>query len=484
MVERRRWKAEYGRCVATLNIVLDMERELQSILNALESARSLGSAYVEVLDVGSLDQIGHALSEQPFHVLHLSGHGNEGVLELEDEDGKCSDVTAQDIAQMLRGTGHPLPLVFLASCLSGAADSETASMAQSLLENGVPSVMAMQTSVTDDYSTELASAFYANLATGELPLASRALALARRTLEDARRKAVERGEDWPPEYATPSLFCLGDEVPVLDRRLSKVAGLERGRKPATGAVPMLSLGDLIGRRQELRRILRVLTDDEGSIHAIGHKTGCQVLGIGGIGKSTLVGRIMGRLSRRGWICVAMSGQWTLSELAANISAALYASNMVDLREVRDALAQELPDNVRLPLIRNLLAQHQVLLVLDNFEDHLAQGGEKFLDPVTERMTMEFCRAAQRGKLLITSRYPVPGTGDWLATENLGPLTDAQTRKLMLRLSGLSSRDPEDVQFIRRAIGGHPRMLEYLDAILRQGEARLPDVKNRLMRHRS
>ena len=49
----------------------------------------------------------------------------------------------------------------------------------------------------------------------------------------------------------------------------------------------------------------------------------------------------------------------------------------------------------------------------------------------------------------------------------------------MRLKKLRSQEPRSLALVQRVIGGHPRMLEYLDAILRKGEARLPDVANRL-----
>ena len=128
----------------TRNGVLNMERELQAILDAVKDARTLGNAYVRIFDVGSLDQIRVSLQEQAYHVLHLSGHGNAGVLELEDEDGGPFPTTAVEVAEAVRDSGRPAPLVFLASCLSGTGDSETVSLAQGLLQQGVQAVMAMQ----------------------------------------------------------------------------------------------------------------------------------------------------------------------------------------------------------------------------------------------------------------------------------------------------------------------------------------------------
>ncbi len=120
------------------------------------------------------------------------------------------------------------------------------------------------------------------------------------------------------------------------------------------------------------------------------------------------------------------------------------------------------------------------MVLDNFEDNLTLGGERFLDPGTVRLMQILYQSAQRGKILITCRYPVPDAGDWLASEEPGPLTPAQTAKLMLRLSALRAQEPDGVRLIQRAVGGHPRMLEYLDAILKRGKsARVSDVARRL-----
>ena len=244
---------------------------------------------------------------------------------------------------------------------------------------------------------------------------------------------------------------------------------------------MLSIGELIGRRVELRRVMRVLTDDERSLADIGGKAGCQLLGIGGVGKSAIAGRTMRRLADKGWVCVAVAGQWTLGELAATLSAALLLSGEPQLEKIGNILAaNELQDQVRLQLIATLLAQCPLLLVLDNFEDNLTVGGERFLDPATARLMQLLFGSAKRGKILITCRYPVPEAGDWLASEEPGPLTPAQTRKLMLRLSALRAQEPEGVRLIQRAIGGHPRMLEYLDAILKRGKsARVSDVARRL-----
>jgi len=107
----------------TRGTVLDMESELQTILDAVEQARRYGNAYVRILEVGSPEEIGKALAEQGYHVLHLSGHGQAGVLELEDEDGGPVPASAGRLAEVIRESGRPAPLVFLACCHSGQGDT-------------------------------------------------------------------------------------------------------------------------------------------------------------------------------------------------------------------------------------------------------------------------------------------------------------------------------------------------------------------------
>ncbi|HME00223.1 MAG TPA: TIR domain-containing protein [Terriglobia bacterium] len=470
----------------TAAAVLDSERELQTIFDALEGARRLGNAYVRVLEVGSPDQIGAALSEGSYHVLHLSGHGNRGVLELEDEDGNPVKATAADLARKIQESGHPAPLVFLASCHGGLGNAESASLAQGLLAGGVPAALAMQTAVSDWYATELAGRFYEELARAERPLPSRALALARRALEEQRKQNLARGQwgmETLAEYATPALFLAGEENAVLDRGLA----LEPVREPpaprSVGKVPLLKLGDLIGRRRDLREIVRVLTDDERSVAERGRKAGCQILGTGGVGKSTVAGRVMQRMVDRGWRVATVSGAWNLGDVASAVGAALWEDANPNLAKAAGLLANpQAPDNVRLQWLQAILAQHELLLVLDNFEDVLTLGGDAFRDQTVRAVFEELLGAAQRAKLLVTSRYPLPGAEASLQPVELGPLSRAETRKLMLRHEGLKGIPPESARLIERAIGGHPRTLEYLDALLRLGKARLDRVQVRLSQY--
>jgi hypothetical protein len=96
--------------------VLDQERELQNILDAVEPAQRSENCQVRILEVGSPAAIGAALRADAYHLLHISCHGLPGGLELEDEDGKALRVNAETLLGPLREAGRPLPMVLLSSC--------------------------------------------------------------------------------------------------------------------------------------------------------------------------------------------------------------------------------------------------------------------------------------------------------------------------------------------------------------------------------
>ena len=467
----------------TRSTPLDRERELQTLMDVVELAGQRDGARVTVLEVAHPHQIRDALLAQSYHVLHLSGHGSPRWIEMEDEDGAAVPVFAEDLADALRAGGRTVPLVFLSTCHGAVGDPGAASFAASLLSQGVPQVVAMQRSVSDWYATRLAGAFYARLGSMATPLASHALALARQEVEGERLAALSRGQrppGLPGEYATATLFsaATGDEQPLIDRALPPEPPQPQAELPYAQGMPLLKIGDLIGRRPELRRLMRALLDDP---RAGGPWSGALIQGMGGAGKSALAGRIMERLSKRGWTVVAVVGRWGLGELAVTIGGQLAASRDEELARLGGLLSQPVQsDQVRLQALARLLAQHRFLLVLDNFEDNLTLLGRDFADETSALVLETLLAAARRGKLLLTSRYPLPdGLGDGLAAVHLGPLSLAETLRFFHRLPALAGADAAAVSAVLRQIGGHPRSLEYLDALLRRAPGRLPHLSRHL-----
>jgi tetratricopeptide (TPR) repeat protein len=459
--------------------VLDQERELQNILDAVAPAQRHENVEVRILEVGHPDVIGAAIAADAYHVLHLSCHGLPGALELEDEDGGAVRTTAEQLIAPIHRTGRPLPMVLLSSCHGGVHDGRMASFAESLLRAGVPSVLAMQTSVSDYYATRLARAFYENLALREFLLPSRALADARKTLERERLAAIQKGvppQETQPEYATAGLFVAGEERPLANFALDKQPLRVRPVYEVSGPVPQLRVDDLIGRRNPLRQTLRTLREPAGR-HA-----GVVLTGIGGVGKSAVAGRAMQRLSEDGWLVPAHAGRFDLARIAVALGAALLQSEREPMQKLGGLLCRsDLDDRVRLQFVAKALAEEQVLLVLDDFEQNLKPGGGAFLDADVGEYLGLLAGSAHKGRLLITSRYPVPGMEASLHRIPIGPLSLAESRKLVLRLPGLKDVESAKLAMVLRVIGGHPRMLEFLDAVLRGGQGRLPHVTEKLQK---
>src|SRR6185312_16714834 len=73
----------------------------------------------------------------------------------------------------------------------------------------------------------------------------------------------------------------------------------------------------------------------------------------------------------------------------------------------------------------------------------------------------------------------PGPGDRLVRIDVPPLTRSELGRLFVRLPQLRDLTPEQRQVITRTIGGHPRLIEFVDALLRQGRSNLKDVADKL-----
>ncbi len=471
--------------------VLDGERELGRILDALDGAGH-GRTQAQVLEVAGLGQITKAL-RQGFHVLHLSGHGTPGGIELEDEDGNPVPATAEQLAEAVLRGEQPLPLVFLSCCDRLAGEEDAAGLAERLLAAGLGQIVAMQGSVSDAYATELAARFYDLLADSVDAEPARALALARRDLELERQKATPgsrpapgaghaptRSVDppTPPEYATASLFCAGVPQPIIAAGDPQPLTTTFIRRSA-GPVPQLGEEDLVGRRVEVREAVRVLCYDQQSVARLGRKAAVALYGIGGVGKSSIAGRVMTRLRERGWVTTAVAGPLDLDRLCQAVRDALDPLDDPPARQLVTKLGEPVDDELRLSRLGQALTGHRLLLVLDNFEDNLVLGGGSFTEPATEGVVGRLLAGAGQGRLLITSRYPVPGAPASVHELHVGPLSRAQTRKLLLRLRGLAGVAGNELDYLLRVVGGHPRLLELVDALLRGDASRLGAVAGQL-----
>jgi hypothetical protein len=184
---------------AKLNIAAE-EARLRTALGALEQR---GEVAVTWLPNGTLSALRQALRRDPVHIFHFIGHGwftdhEENGLLLADEEGNGLKVSAETLGINLQNQ-RSLRLAFLNACegarLAGTAGEPFAGVAQHLVQQGLPAVIAMQFPVTDQAAIELTREFYTAIA-DRYPV-DRALTQARIAI---------RSQESVMEWGTPVLF--------------------------------------------------------------------------------------------------------------------------------------------------------------------------------------------------------------------------------------------------------------------------------------
>ena len=246
-------------------------------------------------------------------------------------------------------------------------------------------------------------------------------------------------------------------------------------------VVVREVGDFVGRRAEMRQARRTLTEKNA---------GLVLHGIGGVGKSTLAAEVLRSLGEDAGLVVSRAGQVLVDHVLGEVGARLHlaASATEDDRLARAALQLraadvEWADRWRL-LAEQILPAVPMTVLLDNFEDNLqeADDGWQVRDPELAALLAGWARRPGQSRLVFTCRYPftLPGRAERrLAGLHLGPLSAAETRKLIWRLPGLDALPAAGKNRAYRNVGGHPWTLEYLDALLRGGRARFEDVAERM-----
>ena len=134
----------------------------------------------------------------PIHVVHLIGHGNLGTAQAEfylEKDGQADPLSAADLAD-LAGQAE-VQLVVLNACETAAALGGIQSLAQALLQRGVPAVIGMQMPVLDRVAIDFARHFYSVWAAGE-PLET--------AMTEARRWVRQVGRGSPLDWSIPVLY--------------------------------------------------------------------------------------------------------------------------------------------------------------------------------------------------------------------------------------------------------------------------------------
>ena len=218
---------------------LKVEDEWRKVQSALAGLEERGLVQVTRLEAATLSALQRQLRRDQYHIFHFVGHGGfdqqtqSGVLLLEDEAGRSRLVSGHYLGALLRD--HPSLRLALLNACEGARTSRAdpfAGVAQHLVQQGTPAVIAMQFEITDQAAITLAHEFYNALADNYGVDAA---------LSEARKALFAAGNDM--EWGTPVLYMRAQsgqlfEVaalatpPVMPAKATK---LDDGKPQSTAA---------------------------------------------------------------------------------------------------------------------------------------------------------------------------------------------------------------------------------------------------------
>ncbi len=370
---------------------------------------------------------------KPFHVVHFDGHGvydrrkGLGALCFEDPASiscersaphdsfalrapvgaeRPSSMPREALARALqkRRTAlvhadtlantlnqHRIPLVFLEACQTAQSEDKiNASVAASLLQTGVSSVVAMSHSVLVETARRFVGAFYRSLAAGKR-VGSAMLAGQRELHGDTVRGYLEgvgelRLQDWfvPVLYQEQLDPLLFNTLP--SERMSVLAAQQQ----------RLSLGDLpdtpphhfVGRSRELLALERLLLTQPYAV----------LRGIGGAGKTTLACEL---------------ARWFVRTRRVQRVAFVSVEHRHSQRAMLDALGRQLlpkwsvaqqSDEESLQQVQRALADAPCLIVFDNCESLMGSNLTGFQN-LSGLATQ--CLQSKHTRILFTSREQLP-----------------------------------------------------------------------------
>jgi hypothetical protein len=193
-------------------VQLDVDQEWAKLSDALAPLASTHQITLERLQTATLAALRARLRRGDCHVLHFVGHGGfdkqsqDGVLVLEDQVGRGRLVSGQDLGMVLHDH-DPLRLVVLNACEGARSDitDPFAGTAQSLIQQGIPAVIAMQFEITDAAAITFAHELYGAVADG-YPLDG--------ALAEARKAMYADGNQ--VEWATPVLYLSAPDGRIFD----------------------------------------------------------------------------------------------------------------------------------------------------------------------------------------------------------------------------------------------------------------------------
>jgi hypothetical protein len=190
---------------------LDVEQEWSLLTEALARQQEEGQVIIERLPA-TMSGLRRRLRQEEFHIFHFVGHGfynpewGDGALVMEDRNGRPHEVPGEELGGLLNEYDQTR-LAVLNACegARGSVSDPFAGVAQSLIQQGLPAVVAMQFAITDDAAIIFARELYAAIADG-YPLEA--------ALAEARGAILDEGN--LTEWGTPVLYSRAPDGHLFD----------------------------------------------------------------------------------------------------------------------------------------------------------------------------------------------------------------------------------------------------------------------------
>lgn len=190
---------------------LDVEAEWKRLKQALAPLEERGLLKVERMDQPTLLMLQQRLRENNYHVLHFIGHGavdddtKMGALAFETDSGD-GQLVDSNLLNTLLYDEKTLRLVVLNACQGGQtwANNPFGGVAQGLVQQSIPAVVAMQFPVTDQAAIAFSQGFYSALADfSPIDMA----------ISEARKAMFLAGN--AVEWGTPVLYLRADNAQIF-----------------------------------------------------------------------------------------------------------------------------------------------------------------------------------------------------------------------------------------------------------------------------
>lgn len=439
---------------------LNTEREIEAIQDALDDAQVKGIVKVDFLEEATLENIRDAVLDDKYHIIHYTGHGGrdeatgESFLALEDDDGKTHPTTGTELKRNL-ARAKKLRMVVLSGCLTAQTSYTDAlrGVATSLLESGIPIVLAMQYSILDKSGIEFASSFYKALGKG---LSSEeALAQTRISLCNLR---TEVRADWgiPALYLRTQsqglCFVDPEAEPVTEDMITRynVGGLQLPR-------------GFVGRKKEIREIKRAIEDRRRPF--------IYIWGIGGVGKTALAAKVLEKVEDKveGFVAIECNKESIgIGEILQKLHSFFIGRGTEGSASLGNTLLDSrIPIEDRINIMAQNTANNRYLFVFDNFEYLLTADRKSIADETLKTFFYSIFHNNWRSCFIFTSRFKfdlldkIPAGN--ILDRHLGGLTSRQAIMFMNNLDRLSKEPLEDKLKAFETVGGHPQTIELLDS---------------------